>query len=101
MIVGVTGVVKDDGGMIVVVINVGFDANRFPARCGDFVRGIDRTHGSATEKGNNIFASWTGNRACRRALMNHAMLGNACRCTWRFRISSDKLQGVRPVGNEV
>jgi hypothetical protein len=91
----------DDGGVIVVVINVGFDANRFPARCGDFVRGIDRSHGSATEKGNSIFASWMGNRACRRALMNHAMIGNACRCIWKFRKSSGKLQGVRPEGNWV
>ena len=55
MIVGVMGVVIEDGGVIVVVINVGFDAIRSFARgCGDFVRGrvrilfVARGEGNAT-----------------------------------------------------
>ena len=50
MIVGVMGVLIDDGGVIVVVINVGFDAIRSFARGGGRVRilFVARGEGNAT-----------------------------------------------------
>jgi hypothetical protein len=48
------GVVIDDDGMIVVVINVGFDANRFPARGGGSVHGKIRNLWAPREQSNAI-----------------------------------------------
>ena len=54
MIIGMTGEVIGDGGVIFVVINVDSDAIRFFAHGGGFVRGKNRNLWFAREKGNAI-----------------------------------------------